>query len=379
MVILSLVLAISAAVTPPSPRAINELASDGEVLLLPRHNRQPFEGWLFTRSTDTCDVIEARMLDVPNWPKYFSNIDEAKATRVGDVITYELDLKVALAPAIPGRIRRISARELRFEDGETKAYSVYHLEDAGSGCLVRYQIVEERGKSSGWVAVIKNLEASSGDAGNFAAGISSARGFAKGEKGPPTARSGASQEARQLLSGQGTMVEINRRGPRATYTLRRRVTAPFSDVAWAIRNKKGYAEKTSVVKSSEDHGTSADYTIGGFGGRVSFTNSVKETTTNGVLVIEERPSGGDLGPGNGLWRWTLSPVEGGVDVELFFSADIIAGSRLMSMMARQDPIARESFMLHVAMAFMGDIIGGNSLSASVMHIARESSPHSATK
>jgi hypothetical protein len=64
-------------------------------------------------------------------------------------------------------------------------------------------------------------------------------------------------------------------------------------------------------------------------------------------------------------------VEGGVDVELTFSADIVAGSRVMRTMAATDPIARESFMLYAALAMMADIVGGTVLPATAPTIARE--------
>jgi hypothetical protein len=293
--------------------------------------------------------------------------------RTDKTVIYELELKVVLAPTIYGRITRESPGVLLFNDLETKAYSVYTLEGADDGgCLVRYRIVEERGKSSGWVAIMKGLEPSAGDAGNYAAALSSARGFAKPEKAKRVRDTGAAEAARISLAGQGTMVEIDRSKDRPTYTLRRRVTTSFSDVSWAVRNKKGYAEKTPVVKKAEERGPVSRYTIGGFGGRVSFTTHVSEQTEEGgVLVVDERVSGGDIGASHGGWRWRLAPVDGGVDVELMFAADIVAGSRLMSTMAETDPIARESFMLHVALAFMGDLVGGASLPATPPTIARE--------
>ena len=150
------------------------------------------------------------------------------------------------------------------------------------------------------------------------------------------------------------------------------MTTSFSDVAWAIRNKKGYAEKTPVVKKSVDAGKTAGYTIGGFGGRVSFTTNVADDVDAlGVLTVNETLSGGDLNASNGCWRWRVAPVEGGVDVELAFKADFVAGSRILSTMAESDPIARESFMLHVALAFMSDIVGGKSLAGSAPRIASE--------
>lgn len=370
---LALALALAATPSPITSRGLVELADNGEVLLLPRHNRQPFDAWLFSRSADSCADVEANMFDVDSWSKRFDNIKASKASsRTAESVSYELELTVVLSPTIYGRITKVSPGVLRFNDVETKAYSVYQLESADDGtCLVRYRIVEERGKSSGWVAIMKSLEARAGDAGNYAAALSSARGFAKPEKARRV-KGSAAEAARVALAGQGTMIEIDRSKTHPTYTLRRRVRTPFSDVAWAIRNKKGYSERCVVVKASEDRGQTARYTIGGFGGRVSFmTDATEHEEAGGVLVIQEVAVGGDLKAGTGGWRWRLAPLEGGVDVELQFDVDLISGSRVMSAMADTDPIARESFMLHVALQFMADLVGGESLPATEPTIARE--------
>lgn len=370
---LALSVALAAVPSPITSRGLAELTDTGEVLLLPRHNRQPFDAWLFTRSQSTCAEVEAAILDVDSWSKRFDNIKSSRASaRTAESVSYELELTVVLAPTIYGRITREGPGVLRFNDVQTKAYSVYHLEAADDGtCLVRYRIVEEAGKSSGWVAIMKGLESRAGDAGNYAAALSSARGFSKPERAPKVHGS-AAEAARVALSGQGTMIEIDRSARHPTYTLRRRVRSPFDAVSWSIRNKKAYSERCAVVKRSEDRGRTASYTIGGFGGRVSVTTDVTEREeAGGFLVVDERVSGGDLKAGSGGWRWRLAAVEGGVDVELRFDADLVAGSRVMSAMADTDPIARESFMLHVALQFMSDLVGGESLPATEPTIARE--------
>lgn len=358
----SLVTTLSSAVPPPPPAAWAALVDTGEVLVLPKQHTQPFVGVVFTRAAASCEVIEKNILDLPSWPKQFENVKSTTVTKVeGATQHYEMTLTVAFSPTITGSITRLGAGEIRFNDAVTKAYSVYHLSAADDGsCLVRYEVVEEKGKSSNWVAILKNLEAKSGDAGNMAAAVSSARGFAKPEKAPRVR--GDVEGARQQLAGQGTVVEVDRSGRRPTYTFRHRIKATFADVAWSVRHKKAYAEKSVVVKSSEDKGASAAYTIGGFGGRVSFTTDVTEQTRpDGTVIIEEKVHDGDLKPSDGGWRWKLTPVTGGVDVELVFTADIVAGSTVMRTMASTDPIARESFMLYVGLAFMSDIVGGQNL------------------
>lgn len=360
-----------------SAQGLAELTSNGEVLLLPRHHRSSFDGWIYTHSVESCAAIEAGMLDVENWPKRFPNVASVKPTRSGTAenptIAYEMQLTVTFSPTILGSVTRVAPRTLRYADGVTKAYSVYNLKDADDGsCAVQYRIVEEPGKSSGWVAVMKGLEATAGDAGNYAAGISSARGFAKPEQRQRSLRSHAGDDAYTTLAGRGTVVVVDRRGTLPTYSLRRRVEGTFSDVAWSIRNKKGYAEKSAAVKKASDRGTTATYTIGSFGGRVNVTTSVKDSVDDsGVVVIDETVTGGDLAAGSGGWRWTLTPVFGGVDVELVVNVDFVKGSRILTTMADADAIARESFMLHIALSLMGDLVPGKTLSLQPTTIARE--------
>jgi len=299
-----------AAGSPLSSRGLAELTDTGEILLLPKHQRQPFDGWLFSRTSKTCEAIETAMLDVDSWASHFDNMKSSKAKeRTETTVVYELELKVMLAPTIYGKITKVSPGVIRFNDLETKAYSVYSLESADDGgCLIRYRIVEEKGKSSGWVSIMKGLEASAGDAGNYAAALSSARGFAKPETAKRVTTTGAAEAARVSLAGQGTMVEIDRSEKRPKYTLRRRVQTPFNDVSWSVRHKKGYADKTPVVKKADERGASSSYTIGGFGGRVSFTTHVTERSEEGgVLIVDERVTGGDISAEHGGWRWRIAP------------------------------------------------------------------------
>jgi hypothetical protein len=361
--LLLVALPVAGAAGGPSTRGLVELTAQGEVLFLPRHHVQPFDAWLYSRSAASCAEVERAMLDVENWPRSFDNIESARATRVGDTVTYELELTVAFSPTIHGAITRVAPGRLRFNDASTKAYSEYQLEDLTDGsCLFRYRIVEERGRSSGWVAVLKGLEKTSGDAGNFAAAVSSSRGFGRPERARRVAAGRAASETLGNLAGRGTVVTIDRSGARPVYVVRRRVDAKFDEVAWALRNKKDWPDRTAVVKRASDRGRTAEYTVAGFGGRVSFTTTVAdEVDAGGVLTLAESASGGDLAASDGGWRWRVAPVEGGVDVELRFACDIVAGSTVMSTVAATDPIARESFMLHVALSLMGDLVPGRPL------------------
>jgi hypothetical protein len=347
----------------PSTRGLVELTARGEVLFLARHHVQPFDGWVYARAPTTCAAVESAMLDVERWPASFDNIASAKAVRRGDTVTYELHLTVAFSPTIHGTITRVAPGRLRFNDVETKAYSEYALEDVVDGtCVFRYRVVEEKGRSSGWVAILKGLEKSSGDAGNFAAAISSSRGFGKPERASRVAPGRAAAETLDELAGRGTVVTIDRSGRRPVYVVRRRIDRPFAEVAASLRSRVGYRTKTAVFRDSEDRDRGAAYTIGGFGGRVSFTTTITdEIDRAGVLSIRELPRDGDLAPADGGWSWRVVPVEGGADVELRFACDVIAGSALLGTIARTDPIARESFMLHVALSMAGDLVPGRAL------------------
>ncbi len=91
-----------------------------------------------------------------------------------------------------------------------------------------------------------------------------------------------------------------------------------------------------------------------------------------MLFLKAPLWGGDAAPGSGGWTWTVTPVDGGADVELVINVDLVKGSRILTTMSDADPIARESFMLHIALSLMGDLIPGKSLSAKAQTLARES-------
>jgi len=367
-----------AAAGPPS-RGLVEATGRGEVLFLPRHHVQPFVGWVYSRAATSCLAVESAMLDPERWPKIFENLKRARATRTGDTVRYELDLTVAFSPTIHGVITRMEPGRLRFSDVETKAYSEYTLEDLPDGtCLSRYSVVEEQGRSSGWVGIIKGLEATAGDAGNFAAAISSSRGFSRPERAPRVTPGRAGEQLLDELAGRGTVVSIDRSGRRPVYVLRRRVAASFDEVTRALRDRATYARRTAVVRSSAGKGGGAEYAMGGFGGRVNFTTTVREAVdAAGVLSIEETPASGDLQVDDGGWRWRVNSVDGGAEVELRFGCDVIDGSLVLKTVANTDPIARESFMLHVALSLVGDLVPGRPLPLSPAVVASPPPPATA--
>src|SRR5688572_18216858 len=105
---------------------IMELARQGEIALLPQHNKQPFNALVLTRSSGSCDAVAHAMMDVGSWHKRW-NIKEAvilertPATGEPTSVHYELQLNMMLAPRIPGLIQRPKPDTVVFNDVETGA------------------------------------------------------------------------------------------------------------------------------------------------------------------------------------------------------------------------------------------------------------------
>lgn len=347
-----------------------ELTRQGEVALLPTHERQPFNALLFTRSGASCARIAHDMMDVPSWPQRWDMKDATVLERTPTSVRYEIQLDITLAPRIPGLIVSDGNRVV-FNDVETGAQFIWTLEPLGSdgvnpkvlsteaGCAMRYSLLEAPGKASGWVAVVRALESTAVDAANFAAALSSSRGFTKPEVAhAPLTEAG--ETAFATLAAHGTAIRLQRTpGQLPAVIVRRRIAKPANEVLWAIRDKRRYEEKIEVMKSVKDRGNASTYTIGAFGGRVGFSTSVTEQRSEsaaGDITITERVSGGDLD--HGTWTWRIRPVPGGTDVELMWNVDVAEGSAVMRTLAKTDPVARESLSLHMALALIGQLVGG---------------------
>jgi hypothetical protein len=356
---------------------IMELARQGEIALLPQHNKQPFNALVLTRSSGSCDAdaVAHAMMDVGSWHKRW-NIKEAvivertPATGEPTSVLYELQLNMMLAPRIPGLIQRPKPDTVVFNDVETGAQFIWTLEDVDGGCSMRYSsmrysLLETPGKASGWVAAVKTLEASAVDAANFAAALSSARGFARSEA---AANLGAGGEgAFAALAAHGTAFRVVHTKQSAAgkalprIVARRVIDRPINDVLWSLRDKKRWPDKIDVLSSVTDKGTAAEYTVAAFGGRVSFETAVVEkgdaNTADGLTLTETITDGdGDLSKGS--WFWRVRPAPGGTDVELTWDLDLTAGSAIMRTLAKTDPVARESLAIHMVLSFMGDVVSG---------------------
>lgn len=340
------------------------LTAAGEVALLPEHDRQPFNAVIVTRAHESCDEVARGMLDIESYPSRF-NVRRARVLEKSDTgIRYELELKVVFAPRVPGHVRRVAVDQVIYDDLETGAQFIYTLRDVARGCAVTYSLLETPGKASGWVAVVRALEASAVDAANFSAGLSSVRGFAKPEGVRAAELTPAGDRAFSNLARHGTALRVVRAHGRFPVVIARRVVAiPFEQVRAAIEDRAGYRAKVEVVRKAEQRGTAVSYDVAAFGGRVAWTTNVASSTDaqEPMLVVNERVTGGDLGANAGGWTWRVRPVVGGTDVELAWDLDITAGSSVLDALAATDQAARESLALHMALSLMGRVVGGRPL------------------
>jgi hypothetical protein len=346
-----------------------ELTRQGEVALLPLRNKQPFNALLITRTKQACAGVAHDMMDVETWNKRW-DIDEAIVLeRTPTSVRYEIKLGLALAPRIPGFIEHPDANHVIFNDPKTKAQFIWTLDDIDGGCALRYSMLETPGKPSGYVAVIQALEPTAVDAGNFAAGLSSSRGFARPEE-PRAQITQSGESAFAQLAAHGIALRVKRAPNKFPVIITRRVIDKTVDeVAWSIRDKRRYEDKIEVVKGVKDRGNTSKYDISAFGGSVTIETAVVESGdlhTNEGLTLTERVTGGDLDAGSGEWVWKIRPVPGGTDVELTWNVDVAEGSALMRTMARADPVARESLAIHMALALASDLIGGKPLGTSAL-------------
>lgn len=347
-----------------STSSLLALTGDGEVALLPQHDLQPFNAVLVTRAKESCEEVARAMLDVENYPSRF-NVKRAHVLeRTERGIRYELELGIIFAPRIPGHVSRTRRDVVTYDDLETGAQFIWHLQDLPSGCALTYSMLEAPGKASGWVGVVRTLEATAVDAANFAAGLSSARGFTKPEDGSVGEPTAEEDRAFAELAHHGTALRVQRAADRFPVVVTRRVVdRPLDEVRSAIEDRSHYGARVPVVRKVRDRGREASYDIGAFGGRVRFETAIEAERDEAQesFTLTERVTGGDLGSGG--WSWRLRAVPGGTDVQLSWNIDLTSGSTLLGAMASTDPIASESLALHLALSLMGRVVGGKPLGA----------------
>lgn len=342
------------------------LTADGEVALLPEHDLQPFNAVLVTRSSESCETVARSMLDVENYPSRF-NVKRAHILEKSErAVRYELELGIIFAPRVPGHVSRTVRDKVIYDDLETGAQFIWTLQDLPRGCAMTYSMLEANGKASGWVGVVRALEASAVDAANFAAGLSSARGFTRPEDGRVLAATVEEDRALGELARHGTALRVLRAQGRFPVVVTRRVIdRPAEEVRAALLDRSHYGDRVAVVRGVQDRGKSARWDVGAFGGRVRFDTASDSSwdADQGLFSLTERVTGGDIPAASGWWTWRVQRVPEGTDVQLTWSLDLTAGSAILDTMARTDPIARESLALHMALSLMGRVVGGTPVGA----------------
>lgn len=375
---LALLLVLDAATAAPERARIPDavrlaevlpLTAAGEVALLPEHDRQPFNAVIVTRASESCGEVARSMLDIESYPSRF-NVRRARILEKSDAgISYELELNVVFAPRVPGHVRRAAVDRVIYDDLETGAQFIYTLRDVNHGCAVSYSLLETPGKASGWVAVVRALEASAVDAANIAAGLSSVRGFAKPERSRAPALTPADDRTFADLARHGTALRVVREQGRFPVMVARRVVAlPVAQVRAAIEDRARYSDRVEVIRNAKVQGATVAYDIAAFGGRVSWSTTTASSydPQSETLVVTERVTGGDLPANAGQWTWKVRQVAGGTDVELAWNLDITAGSAVLSTLAATDQAARESLAIHMALSLMGRVVGGRPLGTATL-------------
>jgi hypothetical protein len=136
-----------------------------------------------------------------------------------------------------------------------------------------------------------------------------------------------------------------------TYIARRRVPVSPAGILSRIKDKPAYAAQIDVVSAVQAKGDSTTWHLSSFGGKVAFrTRADVHRTPNGGIVVDEVVTGGDIDTGR--WTWTLTPVPGGTAVELSVDLDVTRGSRVLTTLANQDQLIRDSTGLQLVYEYM---------------------------
>lgn len=364
--------AFSLATTPVAlPGAVDaggvwDLADQGEVVLLPRHQATPFSAWVFSRTKHRCDAVEQAILEVENYPKRWPNIRAVRLlSRDERFIHYEFDIDLVFSPTLTGKIEKIRPGTVAFHDIETGGLFQWHLVQTRQGCLAAYQLFQPSGQQSGFVSLITAVENGAGDSGEIAGALASARGYMKPEfeGSSPYTDVQRAQRSWEQLAAQGTVMRLSRRAGHPTqFTSKRRIDRTPAQVLAAIRDRPSYARQLDIVRGVRHRGAVTHWEMGYFGGSVQLSTRSQEQgalDSPTGLVVTEKVIGGDLPAGT--WRWHIRPVDGGTEVELWMDLDFTAGSFVMRNLVSQHTLLRDAASMQLGLSMMGALVGGNQL------------------
>lgn len=344
------------------------LTGHGELLLLPKHQTSPFHAYIVSISPHSCDNVERIAMTVTDYPLYWPHMREGVKVLQQEPrkIRYSFKLDVIFSPTIEGVVENPKPHQIVFWDPESNGKFTWDLLPQGNECIMVYDLYQPKGKQSGFVSLVQHFEKDVADAAELAGGIATARGYAKDRlyKGKAPNQS-AYRETWMRLASSGTVL---RTVPRKDKIMRlfaaRRISDRPSDVARRIRSRNTYPQQLDFLSDASQKGQTTQWKVSYFGGRVNFETRSNESGSlqpNDRLLIRESVVSGDISQGE--WEWRLTPVDGGTEVELMLDLDLTQGSRILGTLAAQDPLVRDAALLQMALKMMGNLIGGEHLSA----------------
>jgi hypothetical protein len=332
---------------------LHELLDDGEVVLVKEQAAKSFRGLMVTRTHENCTSLEARMMDVRGYPSIWKKIKKVEVIEQTERdVHYAVYVDVFLSPRLEARIKNPEPGKVVYYNDVTPSIFTWNLEPRGESCMLFYEMYHPDGVRSDFVDLVNRLEPSINDAGEVAAALVSARGYATPERAGKRALSARGVATFDELSGIGTALRVIRRDKHVpVYVARRRVAVTLDKALARIQNKPAYETHIDVLNDVETSGTKTTWHLSSFGGKVAFETRVEEHhLPNGVVVVEETVVGGDIK--SGRWTWTLTPVPGGTAIELNVDLDVTRGSRVLTTLANQDQLIRDSTGLQLVYEYM---------------------------
>ena len=357
-----------------SQAALLELSAFGEVIFLPRRNRNPFSALIFTQSQQSCAAVKHKMLDVAGYPKLWDHIEgetlirEKTATRT----RYALHLDLPLAPDLEGLVEDAGPRAVTFHDVETGGSFAWNLHDAGSKCHMQYRLYQPPGKESPFVTLLRKMEDGVGDSAELSAALATARGYAsKTSSKTPENLSTRARQALETLAGKGIALRVIRKPDGNVIIVGKRRVALSTDVVLSkIRNRRSAARRADFLADVEEDGEAREWKVRYFNGRVNFLTKALEAgnvASDEGMTVREQVVGGDIDEGH--WLWRVRQVPGGSDVELTVDLDVTKGSYVLSSLTSHDTTIRDAARFQIVFAFLGDHLGGRALPVHMTQVA----------